>query len=200
VPGNHEYYRGVFNDDRETLIAEKRAGVTFLDRGAAYFPHRTGQLRILGATLWTDYAVLGNAQAAMYHARTSINDHRLISLTEGQPFRPEDALVEHRKSRDWLLDRLIEPHVGPTIIVTHHVPHPAARHPNYPSNDPLMPVFCSDCSDLIELAGEMRVAGWIFGHHHYCIDISIAGVRLLSAQLGYPREHTGWNGPGLYTI
>jgi hypothetical protein len=84
--------------------------------------------------------------------------------------------------------------------VTHHVPHPAARHPGYPANDHLLPIFCSDCSDLIEIAGRAGAHHWIFGHHHYSIDEVVAGVRLLSAQLGYPREQTGWTGPGLITV
>lgn len=200
VPGNHEYYGGVFTEDRDTLLADVRPGATFLDRGTAFFPHPSGRLRILGATLWTDYSVLGNAPVAMDRARGSIRDHRAIELTKGQVFRPEDALVEHNKSRAWLFDRLEEPHEGPTIIVTHHVPHPAARHPGYPADDPLLPIFCSDCTDLIDLAAGRGAVNWIFGHHHHRTDVVVSGVRLLSAQLGYPRERAGWTGPGLVEI
>lgn len=32
VPGNHEYYRGVFEDERDALLAAQAAGVTVLDR------------------------------------------------------------------------------------------------------------------------------------------------------------------------
>lgn len=200
VPGNHEYYRGIFSEDREALLAEKRHDVSFLDRGVAHFPRAGGALRILGATLWTDYGAAGQPEVAMELARNRINDHRLIRMADVEKFRPEDALSEHKKSRAWLFDRLHEAHDGPTIVVTHHVPSLAARHPGYPINDPLLPIFCSDCDDLIKLAGERGVAGWIFGHHHYCIDVEVSGVRLLSAQLGYPRERTGWRGPGLLEL
>jgi 3',5'-cyclic AMP phosphodiesterase CpdA len=200
VPGNHEYYGGSFPDDRDALISEDRPGVTVLDRGIAYFPHPAGRLRILGATLWTDYAILGDVERAMDRARGSIFDHRRIATSNGGRFRPEDALVEHILSRDWLLKCLEEPHVGPTIIVTHHVPHFLARHPHYPSDDPLVGAFCSDCSQIIDSAARSGVPAWIFGHHHHCIDLSVSGVRLLSAQTGYPREFTGWAGPGLMTL
>jgi hypothetical protein len=56
VPGNHEYYRGSFDGDHAALLAAEIPGVTVLDRGEA----RIGALRVLGATLWTDYAVTGD--------------------------------------------------------------------------------------------------------------------------------------------
>jgi hypothetical protein len=200
VPGNHEYYGGSFPGDRDDLLRTPLPGVTVLDREVAYFPHPSGQLRVLGATLWTDYAVLGNQQQAMDRARTSIADHRRISSESGDTFRPEDALAEHLKSRKWISDRLGELHVGPTIIVTHHVPHPAARNLAFAPNDSLLPIFVSDCDDLIAKAGSQSVSAWIFGHHHYCVDVGVSGVPLLSAQPGYPGEKTGWRGPGVLVL
>jgi predicted phosphodiesterase len=54
VPGNHEYYRGLFEDDRDALIATNVPGVTALDRGEILVPFQGRSLRVLGATLWTD--------------------------------------------------------------------------------------------------------------------------------------------------
>jgi hypothetical protein len=44
---------------------------------------------------------------------------------------PGDAEAEHYRSWQWLLERLAEPHNGPTIVATHHVPHSIARHPEF---------------------------------------------------------------------
>jgi hypothetical protein len=96
-------------------------------------------------------------------------------------------------------ERLAEPHAGPTLVVTHHVPHSAARHPAFGENA-LSPPFCSDCDDLIAAAAAAQAAGWIFGHHHWSHQVDIGGVRLLSAQPGYPGERTGWRGPGVLEI
>ncbi len=200
VPGNHEYYGGFFPADRDSLRRQPQSGVTILDRGMAYFPHPEGQLRVLGVTFWTDYFALDDQSHAMDVARQSINDHQRITLADWTRFKPEDALAEHLLSREWLSNRLEEFHLGPTIIVTHHVPHPAARNHNFAIDDPLGPVFFSDCSQLIEAAGLKGVTAWIFGHHHYCVDVTVSGVRLLSAQLGYPGEGTGWSGPGVLDI
>jgi hypothetical protein len=84
---------------------------------------------------------------------------------------------------------------GPTVVVTHHVPHPAAAHPGHGLNE-LAPAFCSDCTDLIAAAASVGARAWIFGHHHWSHAVEVCGVPLLSAQPGYPEEETGWSGPG----
>lgn len=199
VPGNHEYYRGSFDEEREALLAAKLEGVTVIDRGEAHFPIGGHTLRVLGATLWTDYAANGDCFEAMRRAQDMIEDHRLISRRAGALFLPQDALDEHRQSRAWLAKRLAEPHGGPTLVVTHHVPHSAARNPKF-GITPLSPAFHSDCDELIDAAARAKVAAWIFGHHHWCHALELRGVRLLSAQTGYPGEATGWVGPGLLDI
>ncbi len=68
-------------------------------------------------------------------------------------------------------------------------------HPGHGLNE-LAPAFFSDCDDLVEAASAAGVAAWIFGHHHWSLATETRGVRLLSAQLGYPGEDTGWTGPG----
>jgi calcineurin-like phosphoesterase family protein len=200
VPGNHEYYRGCFEEDRAAMLATRDPSVTVLDRGEATIARAGAPLRILGATLWTDYAVTGDPASAMAVAEREIYDHRLIRRSEGSaPFSPADALAEHRLSRAWLIRKLTEPRDGSTLVVTHHVPHSAARHPGHGLNE-LAPAFCSDCDDLMEAAAAAGVAAWIFGHHHWSLATETRGVRLLSAQPGYPGEDTGWTGPGYLEI
>ena len=200
VPGNHEYYRGSFDEVRAALIMAKSADVTVLDRGEAVLTTASVHLRVLGATLWTDYAVTGNPEAAMAVVAREFHDHFLIRRSSGSLlFRPADALYEHRLSRLWLSCKLAELHSGPTLVVTHHVPHPAAAHPGHGLNE-LAPAFCSDCSDLIAMASSAGVRAWIFGHHHWSHSVEVNGVPLLSAQPGYPGEQTGWSGPGYFEL
>src|SRR5215468_9604693 len=117
VPGNHEYYRGCFREDRAALLAAGDRTVTVLDRGEASIARGGAPLRILGATLWTDYAAAGDPAVAMAAAEREIYDHRLIRGSEGSGFfSPVDALAEHRLSRTWLLRKLTEPADGPTLV------------------------------------------------------------------------------------
>jgi hypothetical protein len=88
-----------------------------------------------------------------------------------------------------------EAHDGPTLVVTHHVPHSAACHPTHGLNE-LEPAFCSDCDDLIAAASLAGVKAWIFGHHHWSHAVEVSGVPFVSAQPGYPGENTAWIGPG----
>lgn len=199
VPGNHEYYRSSFDEERDALLAARLDGVTVLDRGEARYALADGTLRVLGATLWTDYAANGDPAQAMRLAEEKIVDHHLITRRGGAPFRPEDALAEHRLARAWLAARLAEPHDGPTLVATHHVPHSAARHPGF-GVTPLSPAFHSDCDELIDAAARAGAQAWIFGHHHWSHELELRGLRLVSAQTGYPGEQTGWQGPGLLSI
>ncbi|MBV1697957.1 MAG: metallophosphoesterase [Hyphomicrobiales bacterium] len=195
VPGNHEYYRGSFDEDRAALLTATNPGVVVLDRGEVVVRRSSRALRILGATLWTDYAVTGAREQAMVVAERQLHDHRLIQRSGSRPFLPKDALAEHQLSRAWLASKLAEAHDGPTLVVTHHVPHSAACHPTHGLNE-LGPAFCSDCDDLIAAASLAGVNAWIFGHHHWSHAVEVAGVRLFSAQPGYPGENTAWIGPG----
>lgn len=196
VPGNHEYYRGIFERERKFLLEADIPNVTILDRGEAYYID--GSLRILGTTLWTDYAVLGNRVQAMQEAQSQMPDHRLISNQDGSQFSPQNALSEHNKSRTWLTKKLTDDYEGKTLIVTHHAPHSSAAHPM--GTTPLSPAFNSDCDDLIAAAANANVIAWIFGHHHWSQALDVGGVRLLSAQLGYPNEDTTWHGPGILSF
>jgi hypothetical protein len=200
VPGNHEYYRGSFDENRAALLMAQRPGVTVLDRGEALIARGAARLRVLGATLWTDYAATGDRDAAMEAAEREIHDHRLIRRHGGAaPFLPANALSEHLLSRAWLAGRLAQPHDGPTLIVTHHVPHLRACHPSHGLN-PLAPAFCSDCDDLIAAASRAGAVAWIFGHHHWSHCLDVHGMKLVAAQPGYPGEDTGWAGPGVLNL
>lgn len=200
VPGNHEYYRGAFDEDRAALLGARRPGVAVLDRGEVLIAPDATRLRVLGATLWTDYAATGDREAAMEAAEREIYDHRLIRRHGGSaPFLPANALSEHRLSRAWLAAKLRDRHDGPTLVVTHHVPHLSACHPGHGLNV-LAPAFCSDCDDLIAAASKAGAVAWIFGHHHWSHCLDVHGVKLLAAQPGYPGEDTGWIGPGVLTL
>ena len=200
IPGNHEYYGGCFTEDRQAILQQSNQNVFVLDRGVAHFPCKGGDLRILGATLWTDYRLNGNQVLAMHDALNGLSDHRVIRMERGARFLPDHALQEHMQTRQWLAEKLAEPHSGQTIIVTHHVPHPLAANPKFGVNDRLAPAFISDCGELIDAAAQSGVQAWIYGHNHATQVVEVNSVRLMSAQLGYPREVTGWTGPGVFEV
>ncbi len=195
VPGNHEYYGADFRQALEGMRRGAPPGVFVLDRDEWRGTLGGVPLRVLGATLWTDYRVSGDQTLRMRACLHGLNDHARISL-DGGPWLPVHALEEPRTSAAWLADRLTEPFEGATLVATHHVPHSAFRNPRFPV-DHISGGFMSDLDGLIGAAAEAGVAAWVFGHHHHCVVAEALGVPFLSAQLGYAErgERTGWAGP-----
>ena len=180
LAGNHEFYGYSIHQMRVDLRkAALRTSITFLDNDSVDF----GGVRILGATLETDYRLELNRtqRQLMEKAELSINDHNRIACQEGR-FTPAMALAEHELLRAWLdreLDRLYD---GKTVVITHHGPHPLSVHPRY-AGDPVNAAFVSDLSELLPKADL-----WLHGHVHDSFDYSVGGCRVVANPLGYPRN------------
>ena len=126
VPGNHEWYapNRTFNvEDERRRAADLAANLgVHLLMDAEAIVHG---VRFLGTTLWTDYALHDDVRHGMKVAERAMNDHRCIYPTPGMTLlRAEDARQWHHRARSWLAERLAEPSPHPTVVVTHHLPHP----------------------------------------------------------------------------
>jgi predicted phosphohydrolase len=205
VPGNHEYYGHEFHEALSVMRAEAVPGrVWVLDRDDLTISMHGQNIRILGATMWTDYNCTRNPVVTMMACARGMNDHNHIRIRDAAGIRlltPQDLLDEHRKSRAWMMERLTTETDATTIIVTHHVPHTAFRHPRFPVED-RSAGFMSDLDDLIYAASDAGVVAWIFGHHHVSMQREAMGIHFLSEQVGYigHGEKTGWRGPGLFLL
>lgn len=187
VAGNHEFYGR--DMDEERALAGRAAedhGVVWLDGCEAVI----GGVRFLGATLWTDYDLLGTDLRAqsMRVAGLAMNDHRLIRVGE-RTFTPADARALHLTARDGLAAALARPFGGPTVVVTHHAPHERSVARRYLCN-PLNPAFVSDLGDLF--AKDAPVL-WVHGHTHAYLDYRVSATRVVCNPLGYRGENTGFD-------
>jgi len=183
VMGNHEAYHG----DLGAVLAGCRAAAAETDGRVLFLENdavEVAGVRVLGCTLWTDYAINGDADSGMRDAAQGLADHRLIRLA-GRGFTPADALARHAKSRSWLEGELARGAEEPVVVVTHHAPVRAAIEPRY-EGSPLSPAFVSDLEELIDAH---EPAAWIWGHTHYSVDVMRGATRCISAQRGYPGEH-----------
>ena len=188
VAGNHEFYRygmqEAFGD--AALFAADYPDVHLLEDGHVVI----GGVRFLGATLWTDYAVMehrGSRESAMHMARHMMNDHRLIAWRKNpwERFTPNHAYRKHAKSRAFLMAALAQPHDAPTVVVTHHAPHRGSIGAEF-AKDLLTAAYVSDLSDLIE-AGQPDL--WVHGHVHKSFDYQVGRTRVLSNPRGYGMEN-----------
>lgn len=181
VPGNHEFYG---RDLEETLSDLQQAGRRF---GVAVLHGRgviLGGVRFLGATLWTDFALHGadaaSLRRAMSDARHGMSDFALIRHGPQGLFRPENAREMHLEQVSWIRERLADEFEGPTILVTHHLPHPRSIHRKY-RGSALNPSFGSDLSRLMG----PPIALWIHGHTHESCDYVEEGTRVVCNPRGY---------------
>ena len=177
VPGNHEYYCGQLGRTAAALRARVRQWGLFLLDGDAVV---LGGVRFLGATLWTDFALFGPAYRpeALRQAHAAMPDYHVISEDAGW-LAPERTWAWHRAAVAWLREQLAAPFAGPTVVITHHAPHPGSLHPRF-ARHPLSPAFVSDLEDLL---GGARL--WIHGHTHDAFDYVVAGTRVLCNPRGY---------------
>lgn len=185
VPGNHEFYGAELPDAVDALRAKAKAlDVHFLD-GEECVIEGT---RFLGTTLWTDYALYGSDEPeldeAMTTAKQEMNDFRMIRWRGGHALTPELIREIHSERVQWLGDRLAESFSGPTVVMTHHLPHRLSIHPKYEGTR-LNSSFASDLDRLVRAP----VALWIHGHTHESIDYVVNGTRVFCNPRGYlPRE------------
>lgn len=182
VAGNHEFY-GSTVPDTLLRIREETAGtnVHFLDNEEIIL----GGVRFLGATLWTDFDVEGEAwrDIAMQYAKNSMGDYRLIRSAESQAFTPRQSRELHIKALSWLKLKLAEPFEGETVVVTHHGCSKRSIHARW-QGQVLNGAFTSNLDDVLG-----RCALWVHGHTHNNFDYEVEGTRVIVNPRGYCRSN-----------
>lgn len=184
VAGNHEaYHRTLPHEIDQGLDASARAEhVRFLENRA--WLH--GDVRFLGATMWTDFGLYGQdaRQIAMHHAKTHSSDFELIMAREQHPlslnfrshvFQPDDARRMFSETVAWLEDQFATPFDGPTVVVTHHAPARGSISREF-RGDPMTPAYVSDLAAQIE---RWQPDLWIHGHTHRRFDYHIGRTRVV---------------------
>lgn len=189
VAGNHEFY------DRpiESALRDLRAGceatagrVTLLENGRADVHVRDTRVAILGATLWTDYRLLGpdRVQEVMDHCGSGMTDHRVIRCRGGAVrWTPQVAARTHAETRAWLAEALpaAQREADVVLVATHHAPSGRSIPPKR-RGDLLSAAYASDLEDL--MAGPHAPALWAHGHIHRPVAYRVGGTRVVSAPRG----------------
>jgi predicted phosphodiesterase len=182
VPGNHEYYGSSLPrlaEKLRTLGAPSRVHV--LDREKV----EIDGVRFYGATLWTDFGLLGDPVGGMAAARGVVVDYRRIRVSPGyRKLRPQDTASIHAATRRWLAEEIARGGTPGAVIVSHHAPSKRSIAPQF-LTDPVSASYASHLDDLVERSG---AALWVHGHTHNCVDYAIGSTRVVSNQRGYVDE------------
>nr|WP_245003673.1 metallophosphoesterase [Bradyrhizobium liaoningense] len=206
VMGNHEAYgTDIQRTFEEAKASAEGTHVYVLENETVCI----GDVTFAGATLWTDFALKGDAYRAMMTAGDRMNDYKKIRIAAYQRrFLPHHALTRHLKSRAFLKNEMRRPrHEGKLVVVTHHAPlpemsHQASRGGN--DNTGLDPAYRSDLRSLMlpgsdDGRGAVRPPDLcIYGHTHESFDAVIGDTRVVSNAKGYgpwlPQQRT-WDNP-----
>lgn len=181
VVGNHEYYRHstpkLLRKLRATALqTDPRIGV--LERESVSIDGVT----FLGATLWSDFELLGERSTGMSESARTMADFQLIRVDpEYRRLRPQDVADVHVETRQWLADELNRREGSEVVVVTHHAPSLRSVAPEY-RTDPVSSAFASDLEDLVTSSGASL---WIHGHTHFVVDYRLGKTRVISNPRGY---------------
>ncbi len=185
VAGNHEFYGSEMRLAREA--GRERAaklGIHFLDPGSVVIDG----VRFIGATLWTDFELNRRPVTDRKAALRGMNDYRRIKVEiDGKcdPVRPHYIQSLHKADRAFIERELAIPHDGPTVVVTHHAPHPESVMPMY-RGDELSASFASDLSKVIE---KYQPKYWIHGHDHHHHLYKVGETTIVANPAGYPHPY-----------
>lgn len=215
VAGNHESYGCDIDrtlEKAKTLAAGTNVHVLENDTIGI------GDVTFAGCTLWTDFAINGDAYRGMAIAGERMNDFKKIRISNyRQRFLPLHALNRHLKSVVFLKNEMRKPSASKLVVTSHHSPIPRTSNAPDQSGDDLTldSAYRSDLRRLMapwpdEGSGVLWPADlWVFGHTHESFDtvigghdtdaaISGKGTRVYSNAKGYgpwPGKMRSWDNP-----
>jgi Icc-related predicted phosphoesterase len=196
VLGNHDCY-GASIDEALDYPRKWTAGtnVHILENETLLL----GGLRIVGATLWTDFEIddhdLGHLPAAdrrdiaMRYCMQSLPDFWQITASgqhDGDHGHVEasEMVRRHVGSRSFIEQELATSFNGTTLVLTHHAPLRGSLDPRF-RKSLSNAAYASDLSDIIHA---WRPQFWVHGHIHRFVDYFERNTRVLCNPKGYGRD------------
>lgn len=180
--GNHEYYGEAYpnllDDARD---AARGSNVHLLENDAI----TVGDVTFVGATLWTDFALFGYRDHAMWEAEQVMADYRKIRVAPTyRRLRAADTLKIHLQSLAWLKEKLVALKGERVVVVTHHAPGRGSLALAY-ATDIVSAAFVSDLRRIVEGSDALL---WVHGHVHHSYDYRYGSTRVICNPRGYPNE------------
>ena len=204
VLGNHDFYGNTIDQALESARRQTLgSNIRIIENDTVEF----GDVRIIGATLWTDFEIpWGGTEsgdipvgarreyALRVCVRYMLDFHEIYrshQFSDGIPglITSQELIHRHQQSRAFIATELAKPWTGTTVVLTHHAPSPRSliqQYLGHPSNA----AFASDMTDIIR---QGRPEFWVHGHMHEYLDYLEEHTRVICNPLGYKHER-GTNG------
>jgi Icc-related predicted phosphoesterase len=183
IPGNHEYYAGIYDDGHSNMDQiDSNMGDFFYKNGLHNITYGQtinkviGDVKFVGATLWTDINKNDPLSVSGYSV---MNDYRRI-MTDDDYLTPEYTMYLHDQHRKYISDQVAG--VDKVVVVSHHAPNMGSVEYQPPSQISYF-YGCTDMDDLI--LDSPQINYWIHGHTHSNSNYVIGDTRVLSNCRGY---------------
>lgn len=191
IAGNHEFYSTRKKRLTIDLITEQIitvcnsiAKITFLNNDKIYIP--TENTYILGTTLWSNTTddTLRDTSRIYQDWSTDLEQHFPdYERGKAQNLQCSDFRKLHANSTKWLADSLSTINDCKVLVLSHHLPSLQLINPRYKGYD--SSGFASNLEYLFP-----KVNGWLCGHSHNCITLTIGSTQLGMNCVGYFGENT----------
>lgn len=176
VAGNHDVLNSTLRPPEFQGLAWP---IAILQAGASI---QMGNVRFIGATLWTDFELGDQGYRPQAWAIASMPEYGAARHEREDRFiTPRDIGLEHQRDRAAVEAALSRPHSGKTVVVTHHAP--SGRSVPEDRGHERWGAYASGLEAVIL---RFQPDLWIHGHIHEPQDYMIDQTRVLSNPRGYP--------------
>ncbi len=174
VPGNHEFDDGALGLIEDMRRVADGSHVRILDDEVALHGH----VRIIGSTLWSDFALFGG--------NVDADDHRPVDdqAFDNYELTKPALLARHRRSVRYIQEMLEVPFSGQTLVATHFAPS-ARSIPERFAEDPRSAFLASNLDMLVRDSGAVI---WHHGHVHDTRMYFIGETKVIANPRGTPGE------------
>jgi hypothetical protein len=187
IAGNHEAYGYNYEGTWNVLKENLPKGIHLLENDYV----KIQDWVFIGSTFWTDFR---NENALeMMEAEQCMSDYKTIRITSKyRKMNANDTLSFHKKSKQYLLDRLEEFKNQKIWVLTHHAPSYQSVHEKYKRGGIANGAYVSDLDSLI--LDHPQIKYWSHGHTHESFDYMIGQCRVICNPRGY---YNGYNNADL---
>lgn len=189
VMGNHEHYRGVF-EQTPVLLRDFLAqwpNITLLEKEGVVYEG----VYFYGATLWT--SVNNNNPITVECLKGYLNDFTVIKRDGGATWHPTMSYLDHLEALEKLEEHyqrflvLQDARAGVRefVVITHHCPSELSLDERFKDEVQGNYGYFSNLENFIL---DKDIAVWFHGHIHVDKDYYLGDTRIVANPRGYPYE------------
>jgi hypothetical protein len=182
VAGNHCFYGYNYEGTWKVLKEHLPPSIHLLENDYVKIKGWT----FLGCTLWTDFRKENPLE--MMEASRYLNDYKTIRIGSNyRKMNPDDTLGFHKKSKQFLIEKLEQFKNDKVWVLTHHAPSYQSVSPKYRNSGIANGAYVSNLDDLI--LDHPNIKYFSHGHTHSSFRYRIGECEVICNPKGYPGEN-----------